>query len=56
VDALAERRPGMPLGWTPAPPDGVRFLAQRARPGDRILTVGAGDVDRMAAEFLELLR
>ena len=55
VDALAERRPGMPLGWTPAPTDGVRFLAQRARPGDRILTVGAGDVDRMAAEFLELL-
>jgi UDP-N-acetylmuramate--alanine ligase len=48
VDALAERRPGMPLAWTPACGDGARFLAQRARPGDRILTVGAGDVDRCA--------
>ena len=55
VDALAERRPGMPLAWTPALGDGARFLAQQARPGDRVLTVGAGDVDRMASELLELL-
>ena len=31
VDALAETRPGMELGWTPAVEDGVRFLARRAR-------------------------
>jgi UDP-N-acetylmuramate--alanine ligase len=55
VDALAERRPGMPLAWTPALVDGARFLARQARPGDRILTVGAGDVDRMASELLDLL-
>jgi UDP-N-acetylmuramate--alanine ligase len=55
VDALAERRPGMPLAWTPACEDGARFLAQHARPGDRILTVGAGDVDRCAELILELL-
>jgi UDP-N-acetylmuramate--alanine ligase len=55
VDALAERRPGMPLAWTPAVPDGARFLAQHARAGDRILTVGAGDVDRAAPLLLELL-
>jgi UDP-N-acetylmuramate--alanine ligase len=55
VDALAERRPGMPLAWTPACEDGARFLAQHARPGDRILTVGAGDVDRFAELILELL-
>ena len=55
VDALAERRPGMPLAWTPAYDDGARFLAQRARPGDRVLTIGAGDVDRAALLLLELL-
>jgi UDP-N-acetylmuramate--alanine ligase len=55
VDALAELRPGMPLAWTPSPAEGARFLAQRARRGDRVLTVGAGDVDRAAALLLELL-
>ena len=55
VDALAEVRPGMPLAWTPSAADGARFLAQRARPGDRVLTMGAGDVDRAAALLLELL-
>src|SRR5207247_11205365 len=46
VDALVEVRPGMTVGWTPALEDGARFLARRARPGDRVLTLGAGDVDR----------
>jgi UDP-N-acetylmuramate--alanine ligase len=55
VDALAERRPGMPLAWTPAWEDGARFLAAHARPGDRALTVGAGDVDSAAPLLLELL-
>ncbi len=55
VDALAETRPGMELGWTPAVEDGVRFLARRARTGDRVLTLGAGDVDRAAALILEAL-
>jgi UDP-N-acetylmuramate--alanine ligase len=55
VDALAERRPGMPLAWTPAYEDGARFLAARARSGDRALTIGAGDVDRAAPLLLELL-
>jgi UDP-N-acetylmuramate--alanine ligase len=55
VDAVAETRPGMELGWTPAVEDGVRFLARRARSGDRLLTLGAGDVDRAAALILEAL-
>jgi UDP-N-acetylmuramate--alanine ligase len=55
VDALAERRPGMPLAWTPQYEDGARFLAQRARRGDRVLTIGAGDVDQAAPLLLELL-
>jgi UDP-N-acetylmuramate--alanine ligase len=48
VEAAAEARPGMPLGWTPTLEDGVRFLAARARTGDLVLTLGAGD-DRAAA-------
>ena len=55
VDALAEARPGMDVGWTPTVEDGVRFLARRARSGDRVLTLGAGDVDRGAALILEAL-
>ncbi len=46
VDALSEVRPGSPLAWTPRVEDGAAFLAGRARPGDVIVTVGAGDVDR----------
>jgi UDP-N-acetylmuramate--alanine ligase len=48
VDALAELRPGMPIGWAPTVEEGVRFLEARARAGDTVLTMGAGDVDRAA--------
>jgi UDP-N-acetylmuramate-alanine ligase len=53
VDALAEVRPGMPVGWTPTVEEGAEFLARRARPGDVALTVGAGDVDRGVSLLLE---
>ncbi len=56
VEAVSEARPGMPVAWTPAVEDGVRFVALRARPGDRILTLGAGDVDRAVPLILEALR
>jgi UDP-N-acetylmuramate--alanine ligase len=55
VDALAERRPGMPIGFTPRLEDAVTFLAGRARAGDLVLTLGAGDVDRAAPLLLEAL-
>jgi UDP-N-acetylmuramate--alanine ligase len=55
VDALADARPGIEVGWMPTVEDGARFLARRARAGDRILTLGAGDVDRGAALILEAL-
>jgi UDP-N-acetylmuramate--alanine ligase len=55
VDALAETRPGMPVAWTPDYEDGARFLAQRARRGDRVLTIGAGDVGRAGPLLLDLL-
>jgi UDP-N-acetylmuramate--alanine ligase len=55
VDALAAARPGMPVAWTPGLEDAVRFLSRRARPGDVVLTIGAGDVDRAAPLILEEL-
>jgi UDP-N-acetylmuramate--alanine ligase len=55
VDALAELRPGMPLAWTPRVEDGATFLARRARPGDVVLTIGAGDVDRAAPSVIREL-
>jgi UDP-N-acetylmuramate--alanine ligase len=56
VDALSDARPGAPVAWTPAIEDGAAFLARRARPGDVILTVGAGDVDRALPLLAEALR
>jgi UDP-N-acetylmuramate--alanine ligase len=53
VDALVAERPGMPVAWTPRLEDAARFLSRRARPGDVVLTVGAGDVDRAAPLILE---
>jgi UDP-N-acetylmuramate--alanine ligase len=56
VDALAELRPGMPVAWTPSIEQGAEFLAGFVRPGDRVVTIGAGDVDRAAELLLEALR
>jgi len=55
ADAAADARPGMPVGWAPALEDAARLLARRARSGDVVLTVGAGDVDRAIPLILEEL-
>ena len=55
VDALTEVRPGVTIGWTPMVEQGAGFLARRARAGDVVLTVGAGDVDRAVPLLLERL-
>jgi UDP-N-acetylmuramate--alanine ligase len=56
VDALADLRPGMLIGWVPSVDDGARFLVGLLRSGDRVVTMGAGDVDRAAGAILEALR
>jgi UDP-N-acetylmuramate--alanine ligase len=55
VDALAEARPGMTIGWTPSAEEGARFIGRRARQGDIALTVGAGDIDRAVPLLLDEL-
>ena len=55
VEALVAERPGMPVAWAPEIEDAVRFLSRRARPGDLVLTIGAGDVERAGPLLLEEL-
>jgi UDP-N-acetylmuramate--alanine ligase len=45
----------MPVAWAPELEDAVRFLSRRARPGDLVLTIGAGDVERAGPLLLEEL-
>jgi UDP-N-acetylmuramate--alanine ligase len=52
LDAL---RPGLRAGWAPEVAAGARIVAAWARPGDLVLTVGAGDVDRAGPLVLEAL-
>jgi UDP-N-acetylmuramate--alanine ligase len=56
VDRLVELRPGMRVGWAPALDDAAALLAEQARPGDLVLTVGAGDVDRAVPLILDRFR
>ena len=55
VEELATVRPGMRIGWAPEPEEAARVVASWARPGDVVVTLGAGDVDRVAPLLLELL-
>jgi UDP-N-acetylmuramate--alanine ligase len=55
VEELARARPGSSPGWTPSLEEGARFVARRARSGDVVVTMGAGDVDRAAELILEEL-
>jgi UDP-N-acetylmuramate--alanine ligase len=55
VDELSRLRPGMRIGWAPGLEEAAGLVAGWARPGDTVLTLGAGDVDRAAALILEAL-
>jgi UDP-N-acetylmuramate--alanine ligase len=56
VDELARLRPGMRIGWTPELGDAARLVARWSRPGDTVITLGAGDVERVAPLILEALQ
>ena len=55
IDELARTRPGMRIGWAPSLDEAASLVAGWARPGDTVLTLGAGDVDRAAPLILEAL-
>ncbi len=55
ADAVSDARGGARVGWMPSREEGARWLASLARPGDVVLTVGAGDVDGAVPVLLEAL-
>jgi UDP-N-acetylmuramate--alanine ligase len=56
VDALAEAAPGKRIVYLPRRADVGPFLASFAQDGDRVVTLGAGDITMVADETLGLLR
>jgi UDP-N-acetylmuramate--alanine ligase len=55
VDAVSDARQGARVAWTPSASDGARWLAEVARSGDVVVTVGAGNVDACVPTILEAL-
>jgi len=45
----------MRIGWGPSLDDAVAIVSSWARPGDTVLTLGAGDVERAGPLLLEAL-
>jgi UDP-N-acetylmuramate--alanine ligase len=56
AERLSELRPGLPVGFASGLEDAAAIVASLARPGDLVLTIGAGDVDRAGPLILDRLR
>jgi UDP-N-acetylmuramate--alanine ligase len=54
AQATADAAAGRPVGWFPAIEDAERFLRAELREGDLCLTMGAGNVDELAARLVAL--
>ena len=52
---VAALRPGVRAGWAPEVEQATALVARWARPGDLVLTLGAGDVDRAGPLLLQAL-
>ena len=55
VDAVMRQRPRTNLAWLPHRADVTRFMIPRLRPGDLVLTMGAGDVTNLGPELVREL-
>jgi len=55
VDAYLAERPGGPVSFLPRLSDVVTRLATQVRPGDLVLTLGAGDVFHVGEQLLAAL-
>ncbi|HSR26093.1 MAG TPA: cyanophycin synthetase, partial [Candidatus Eisenbacteria bacterium] len=56
VDSVLAHDPRRALAWMPQLDDVVRYLVDVLRPGDLLMTVGAGDVTTVGDRVLEGLR
>ena len=56
VDALAEAAPGKRVVYLPSRADVAPYLSSSIRPGDLVLTLGAGDVTMVGGETMNALR
>jgi UDP-N-acetylmuramate--alanine ligase len=55
VESLTEAEPAKRVVYLPRRHDVVDFLAKEVRPGDLVLTLGAGDITMVADETLEMI-
>jgi UDP-N-acetylmuramate--alanine ligase len=55
ADAICTALPGRPVAYLPHRSEVVDYLVRAARPGDALLTLGAGDVTALGDELLERL-
>jgi UDP-N-acetylmuramate--alanine ligase len=53
AEAAADAASGRPVWWLPSMDDAERLLREELREGDVVLTLGAGDVDRLARRLTE---
>ena len=55
VDAVLDAHPFRPIAYVPRRPELVGYLADRLRPGDLCLTLGAGDLTAVPDDVLDRL-
>jgi UDP-N-acetylmuramate--alanine ligase len=55
ADAVSSRLPGRPVAYLPHRSDLMNYLASFSRPGDLVLTMGAGDITTVGGELLSRL-
>jgi UDP-N-acetylmuramate--alanine ligase len=55
VESARRQDPAFPIAWTPGYVDAAEWIVRTARPGDLVLTLGAGPVDAVLGLVRERL-